>query len=62
MKLSTYAKQLDISYRTAFRWYLTGKLDAYQTDTGTIIVREKVDTPRGIALYARVSSADQNDD
>lgn len=62
MKLSTYAKQLGISYRTAFRWYQAGKLDAYQTETGTIIVRDPVDSPAGIALYARVSSADQKDD
>lgn len=62
MKLSTYAKQLGISYRTAFRWYQAGQLDAYQTDTGTIIVREQIEIPKGIALYARVSSADQKDD
>jgi putative resolvase len=62
MKLSAYAKKLGISYKTAWRWYADGKLDAYQADTGTIIVREKVDTPSGIALYARVSSADQRDD
>ena len=62
MKLSTYAKQLGISYRTAFRWYQAGKLDAYQTDSGTIIVREQVEIPKGIALYARVSSAEQKDD
>lgn len=62
MKLSTYAKGLGISYKTAWRWYADGKLDAYQTESGTIIVREKVDAPQGIALYARVSSADQKED
>ncbi len=62
MKLSTYAKQLGISYKTAWRWYTDGKLDAYQTDSGTIIVRDSIDEPSGIALYARVSSADQKDD
>lgn len=62
MKLSTYAKQLGISYRTAFRWFQAGKLDAYQTETGTIIVRDPVGSPSGVALYARVSSADQKDD
>lgn len=62
MKLSTYAKQLGISYRTAFRWFQAGKLDAYQTETGTIIVRDPVESPSGVALYARVSSADQKDD
>lgn len=62
MKLSTYAKQLGISYRTAFRWFQAGKLDAYQTETGTIIVRDPVESPSDVALYARVSSADQKDD
>jgi putative resolvase len=62
MKLSAYAKQLGISYKTAWRWYVDGKLDAYQADSGTIIVREQQDAPVGIALYARVSSADQKNE
>ena len=62
MKLSTYAKKLGISYKTAWRWYTDGKLDAYRADSGTIIVREQVETPKGIALYARVSSAEQKAD
>lgn len=62
MKLSTYAKKLGISYKTAWRWYTDGKLDAYVTDSGTIIVRDPVESPNGIALYARVSSADQKSD
>ena len=37
-------------------------MDAYQTDTGTIIVREEVVSRKGVALYARVSSADQRSD
>ena len=65
MKLSTYAKQQGISYKTAWRWYKAGTLDAYQTETGTVIVRDKSDvkplTGR-IALYARVSSLGQKDD
>ena len=62
MKLSDYVKRLGISYKTAWRWHKAGKLDAYQESTGTIIVREKSSTPSGIALYARVSSADQKND
>lgn len=62
MKLSTYAKQLGISYKTAWRWYVDGKLDAYQADSGTIIVREPTIAAGGVALYARVSSADQKQD
>ena len=62
MKLSAYAEKLGIRYKTAWRWWKEGKLDAYQTETGTVIVREQIDAPAGIALYARVSSADQKDD
>ena len=62
MKLSAYAKKLGISYKTAWRWYSDGRLDAYQTETGTIIVREQSAAPLGVALYARVSSADQRGD
>lgn len=65
MKLSQYAKKVGVTYKTAYRWYRAGTLDAYQTATGIIIVRDKQDekpvTGR-IALYARVSSADQKVD
>ncbi len=65
MRLSQYAKQMGVSYRTAFRWWKAGKLDAYQLDTGTIIVRDQPETKpetMNVALYARVSSADQKED
>jgi putative resolvase len=65
MKLSQYAKKVGVTYKTAYRWYRAGTLDAYQTETGIIIVREKADekplTGR-IALYARVSSLGQKED
>jgi predicted site-specific integrase-resolvase len=41
MKLSTYAKQLGISYQTAWRLFKDGKLNAYKLPTGTVIVREE---------------------
>ena len=65
MKLSQYAKQHGISYKTAWRWYKAGQLDAYQTSTGTVIVRDPVMVAPAVgrvALYARVSSADQKED
>ena len=46
------------------RWK-AGRLDAYQLDTGTIIVRDpfpQTPTPTGIALYARVSTQGQKAD
>src|SRR2546425_1426084 len=64
MRLSAYAKQMGVSYKTAFRWWKAGKLNAYQLDTGTVIVREPLasEAPTNVALYARVSSADQKED
>ncbi len=62
MKLSTYAKQLGVTYKTAWQWWKAGQLDAYQLPTGTVIVREPLPAAFGVALYARVSSADQKED
>src|SRR5438132_7831482 len=65
MRLSQYAIKMNVSYKTAFRWWKAGRLDAYQLDTGTIIVRDplpETTTPKGIALYARVSTRGQKAD
>jgi putative resolvase len=62
MKLSDYARQVGVTYKTAWQWWKAGQLDAYQLPTGTIIVREPQTAASGVALYARVSSADQKDD
>src|SRR5215469_2132713 len=65
MKLSQYAKQQGVSYKTAWRWYKAGQLDAYKTATGIVIVRDpvvQVQAPGRVAIYARVSSADQKSD
>ena len=62
MKLSTYAKQVGVTYKTAWQWWKAGQLDAYQLPTGTVIVREPVAQVQGVALYARVSSAARQDD
>ncbi|HVB21252.1 MAG TPA: IS607 family transposase [Ktedonobacteraceae bacterium] len=62
MRLSQYAKQTGVTYKTAYRWYKAGTLDAYQLPTGTVIVRDSVSPQKGVALYARVSSAGQKED
>ena len=63
MKLSSYAKQLGVSYKTAFRLWKAGQLDAYQLPTGTVIVREpEPQREHKVAVYARVSSAGQKAD
>jgi putative resolvase len=59
MKLSDYAKAVGVTYKTAYKWWKAGQLDAYQVPTGTIIVRETKPSATGVALYARDSSADQ---
>src|SRR5271157_586090 len=65
MKLSQYAKQQGVSYKTAWRWYKAGQLDAYKTATGIVIVRDavvQVPITGRVALYARVSRASQKAD
>lgn len=60
MKLSQYAKQQGISYRTALRWFRAGAIPGYQAPSGTIIVTETkpVQTIQKVAIYARVSSSE----
>jgi putative resolvase len=53
---------MNVSYKTAFRWWKARRLDTYQLDTGTIIVRDplpETPTPKGIALDTRVSTQGQ---
>ena len=64
MKLSQYAKQQGISYRTALRWFRDGTIQGYQAPSGTIIVteRDQVQPVSGkVAIYARVSSSEQRE-
>lgn len=65
MKLSQYAKQQGISYRTALRWWRAGAITGYQAPTGTIIVTAGEMPPatraEKVAIYARVSSAEHKD-
>ncbi len=61
MKLSVYAKQLGISYNTAWRMWKRGEIPGFQLPTGTVIVEvaDKQPTesvPGIVAVYARVSS------
>ena len=60
MKLSSYAKELGISYKTVWRLWKAGKLNAYQLPTGTVIVREDIENELSnkVCIYARVSSSE----
>lgn len=65
MKLSQYARQQGISYRTALRWFRAGAIKGYQAPTGTIIVDEgetRPTRPEKVAIYARVSSPEHRED
>jgi putative resolvase len=65
MKLSVWAKQQGLAYKTVWRMWKLGQLPlpAEQLPTGTVIVHPAVmDIEVQAALYARVSSADQKGD
>ena len=63
MRLSEYAKEMGITYQTAYAWFKNGKIDgAYQVDSGTIIIPNKHETNNQrtkTIVYARVSSNEQ---
>ena len=63
IKLSVCAELQGISYKTAWRMWKAGTLPVQceQLPTGTVLVHAEA-KPHGVALYARVSSADQKDD
>lgn len=61
MKLSTYAKQLGISYSTAWRMWKRGEIAGYQLLSGTVIVNQPEQesyVTRKVAIYARVSNSE----
>ncbi len=61
MKLTIYAKQLGINYRTAWEWFKAGKIKgAFKTESGTIIVPEERISKKGdyVVIYSRVSSSE----
>ncbi len=68
MKLSVWAKKQGISYKTAWRWWKAGTMPVpvEQLASGTIIVHPAKSVANNsfgnVALYARVSSADQKAD
>ena len=65
MKLSAWAKANGLSYQTAWRMWRNGKLPvpAEQLLTGTVVLHPpEAATAASVAIYARVSSADQKAD
>jgi predicted site-specific integrase-resolvase len=65
MKLSEYAKQQGVRYETAWRWFRDGKIKGRRIGAHTILVEEEtMGSPpvEKVALYARVSSAENQSD
>lgn len=63
MKLSEWAKQQGISYKTAWRWVNDGHMPSFERmATGTILVRETERPSGAMVVYARVSRQDQKSD
>jgi putative resolvase len=66
VRLSAWAKQAGVSFKTAQRWFYAGKMPVptERTHTGRIMVRieEPAATDERTVLYARVSSSDQKAD
>lgn len=58
MKLSDYAKSIGVSYKTAWRMWKRGELNAKQLPTGTVIVNIETPNTKGVVIYARVSSSE----
>ena len=61
MKLSDYARLKGINKRTAYRWYVDGKLPGYKTPNGMILVDDDstvASRPEKTVVYTRVSSSE----
>ena len=56
------AKSLGVCYKTAWNIWKRGELDAYQLPSGTIIVKNNINSSQckfvKVAIYCRVSSAE----
>lgn len=62
IKLSQWAKDNGVSWRTAYRYFKTGKITGVQFDNGTILVDvyDELNSGKGLTVtYARVSSPEQ---
>lgn len=58
MKLSEYAKSTGLSYKTVWRMWQRGELNAEQLPSGTVIVKVNQPMNKGVIIYARVSSSE----
>ncbi len=61
MKLSKWAKENGVTYRTAWTYHKNGKLKTEQLPSGTIVVLGKRKPVENTVIYARVSSSENKD-
>lgn len=60
IKLSEYAKNKSITYRTAWKHFVEGKIEgAYKDETGHVLIPIKSTANNNAIIYARVSSNDR---
>ena len=61
MKLSKWAKENGVTYRTAWTYHKNGKLRTEQLPSGTIVVIGKRKPVENTVIYARVSSSENKE-
>ena len=61
MKLSEWAKEQNICYRTAWNWLKEGKIKNYEIDDNrrVYVIKEEDNTSTDVFVYSRVSSHDK---
>jgi predicted site-specific integrase-resolvase len=64
MKLSEYAKEQGVCYRTAYQWFKKGLIpNSKQISTGTILVNKEIKNQESkIVIYCRVSNHSRKDE
>ena len=62
-KVSQYAKKHNVTIRTVWNWIYAGKLKTRRNETNHVFIIEDEDSliNNAVALYARVSSAENKD-
>lgn len=62
-RLKDYAKEMQVTYRTAQNWHYEGKINSFKSESGSIYVNcDEHETKEDyVVIYARVSSTQNKD-